>query len=88
MSKVIITVLGKDSVGIIAKVCTHLAAERINVLDINQTIVQDYFHMIVDISAAEESLEELTDAMQKLGEELGLRIHVQREEIFEAMHRI
>ena len=53
MNKVIITVLGKDSVGIIAKVCTHLAAERINVLDINQTIVQDYFHMmmIVDISA-------------------------------------
>ena len=90
MNKVIITVLGKDSVGIIAKVCTHLAAERINVLDINQTIVQDYFHMmmIVDISAAEESLAELTDAMQKLGEEVGLRIHVQREEIFEAMHRI
>jgi len=90
MNKVIITVLGKDSVGIIAKVCTHLAAERINVLDINQTIVQDYFHMmmIVDISAAAESLEELTDAMQKLGEEVGLRIHVQREEIFEAMHRI
>ena len=47
MNKVIITVLGKDSVGIIAKVCTHLAAERINVLDINQTIVQDYFHMMM-----------------------------------------
>jgi len=85
-----ITVLGKDMVGIIAKVCTHLAEKHINVLDINQTIVRDLFHMmmIVDISTADESLEELTAAMNRIGEEMGLRIHVQREEIFEAMHRI
>lgn len=91
MNKVIITVLGKDMVGIIAKVCTHLAEKHINVLDINQTIVRDLFHMmmmIVDISTADESLEELTAAMNRIGEEMGLRIHVQREEIFEAMHRI
>lgn len=90
MNKVIITVLGKDMVGIIAKICIHLAEKHINVLDINQTIVQDLFHMmmIVDISTADESLEELTSAMSRIGEEMGLRIHVQREEIFEAMHRI
>nr|WP_308519294.1 ACT domain-containing protein [uncultured Stomatobaculum sp.] len=90
MNKVIITVLGKDMVGIIAKVCTHLAEKHINVLDINQTIVRELFHMmmIVDISTADESLEELTAAMNRIGEEMGLRIHVQREEIFEAMHRI
>nr|WP_308508564.1 ACT domain-containing protein [uncultured Stomatobaculum sp.] len=90
MNKVIITVLGKDTVGIIAKICTHLAAEHINVLDINQTIVRDLFHMmmIVDISTADESLEDLTSEMNRIGEEMGLRIHVQREEIFAAMHRV
>ena len=90
MNKVIITVLGKDTVGIIAKICTHLAAEHINVLDINQTIVRDLFHMmmIVDISTADESLEDLTSEMNRIGEAMGLRIHVQREEIFAAMHRV
>lgn len=90
MNKVIIMVLGKNSVGVIAKVRIHLAAGHINALDISQAIVQDYFRMmmIIDISAAEESLKELMDAMQKLGEGMGLRIHMQREKIFEAAHRI
>ncbi|MGP1349888.1 MAG: ACT domain-containing protein [Stomatobaculum sp.] len=90
MGKVIITVLGKDTVGIIARVCTYLAASGINILDINQTIVQDYFHMmmIADMSRAEKSLETVMSDLDGLGEEIGVRIRVQREEIFTGMHRI
>ena len=81
--KTIITVVGKDTVGIIAKVCTYLADNKINVLDISQTIVQGYFNMmmIVDMNAAAKELE-------KLGEEIGVNIKCQREEIFQKMHRI
>ena len=90
MGKIIITVLGKDTVGIIAKVCTYLAGARINVLDINQTIVQDYFHMmmIADMSRSEKPLETVMSELDQVGEEIGVKIRVQREEIFTGMHRI
>ncbi len=90
MGKVIITVLGKDTVGIIAKVCTYLAASNINILDINQTIVQDYFNMmmIADMSGTDKKLETIMAELDRVGEEIGVKIRVQREEIFTSMHRI
>ena len=90
MGKVIITVLGKDTVGIIAKVCTYLAASNINILDINQTIVQDYFNMmmIADMSGSDKKLETVMAELDRVGEEIGVKIRVQREEIFTSMHRI
>ena len=90
MGKVIITVLGKDTVGIIAKVCTYLAGSNINILDINQTIVQDYFNMmmIADMSGPDKPLEEVMADLDRIGAEIGVNIRVQREEIFTSMHRI
>ena len=90
MGKVIITVLGKDTVGIIAKVCSYLAASNINILDINQTIVQDYFNMmmIADMSGTDKKLETVRAELDRVGEEIGVKIRVQREEIFTSMHRI
>ena len=90
MKKTIITVVGKDTVGIIAKVCTYLANNRINILDISQTIVSGYFNMmmIADTSGATKSFAAISDEMEKLGEEIGVVIKCQREEIFEKMHRI
>ena len=90
MGKIIITVLGKDTVGIIAKVCSYLAASNINILDINQTIVQDYFNMmmIADMSGADKKLETVMAELDRVGEEIGVKIRVQREEIFTSMHRI
>ena len=72
MGKVIITVLGKDTVGIIAKVCTYLAASNINILDINQTIVQDYFNMmmIADMSGTDKKLETVMAELDRVGEEI------------------
>ena len=88
--KAIITVLGTDKVGIIAKVCSYLADREINILDISQTIVSGYFNMmmITDISGATKSFAAISDEMEKLGEEIGVVIKCQREEIFEKMHRI
>ena len=90
MGKVIITVLGKDTEGIIAKVCSYLAASNINILDINQTIVQDYFNMmmIADMSGTDKKLETVRAELDRVGEEIGVKIRVQREEIFTSMHRI
>lgn len=90
MGKIIITVLGKDTVGIIAKVCTYLATEKINILDINQTIVQDYFNMmmIADMKNCEKTLENVMEDLDSIGQEIGVAIRVQREEIFTSMHRI
>lgn len=90
MNKTIITVVGKDTVGIIARVCTYLADNQINILDISQTIVQGYFNMmmIVDRSNAEKSFGDIADEMVALGEEIGVIIKCQREEIFSSMHRI
>lgn len=90
VDKTIITVVGKDTVGIIAKVCTYLAGNGVNILDISQTIVSGYFNMmmITDISGATKSFAAISDEMEKLGEEIGVVIKCQREEIFEKMHRI
>lgn len=90
MKKTIITVVGKDTVGIIAKVCTYLAENGINILDISQTIVQGYFNMmmIVDTSAAAKSHGDMADELGALGEEIGVIIKCQREDIFKKMHRI
>ncbi|HHT96988.1 MAG TPA: ACT domain-containing protein [Clostridiales bacterium] len=90
MKKTIITVVGKDSVGIISKVCTYLAENNINILDISQTIVQGYFNMmmIVDSNESSKSIEELASEFDKLGESIGVYIKVQHEDIFDRMHRI
>lgn len=90
MSKTIITVVGKDTVGIIAKVCTYLADNRINIEDISQTIVQGYFNMmmIVDINETDKKFVEIADELQLLGEKIGVVIKCQKEEIFDKMHRI
>lgn len=90
LDKAIITVVGKDTVGIIAKVCTYLSDNGVNVLDISQTIVSGYFNMmmIVDLSGAGKSFSEISEEMDGLGEQIGVAIKCQREEIFEKMHRI
>lgn len=90
MEKTIITVLGKDTVGIMAKVCTYLAENKINILDISQTIVQGYFNMmmIVDTGGMEKQFGDMADELVVLGEEIGVVIKCQKEEIFDKMHRI
>ncbi len=88
--KGIITVVGKDKVGIIARVCTFLSGEGINILDISQTIVQEYFNMmmIVDITENESNFEKVVDGLDTLGKEIGVDIRLQHQEIFDSMHRI
>ena len=90
MKKVVITVVGKDTVGIIARVCTYLADAGVNILDISQTIVSGYFNMImiVDMSASKRSFDEMQAELDKAGEDIGVSIKCQREEIFDMMHRI
>lgn len=90
MKKTIITVVGKDTVGIIARVCTYLADNRINILDISQTIVQGYFNMmmIVDTNQTEKDFGIIVKEMDQLGENIGVIIKCQKEEIFNQMHRI
>ncbi|HAX51357.1 ACT domain-containing protein [Muricomes intestini] len=90
MKKCIVTVLGKDTVGIIAKVCTYLADNKINILDISQTIIQGYFNMmmIVDVTELDKDFKVVCDEMEKLGIEIGVNIRCQREDIFEKMHRL
>ena len=88
--KTIITVVGKDTVGIIAKVCTYLSENGINVLDISQTIVSGYFNMmmIVDTNQMQKTFGDMADELAALGEEIGVVIKCQKEEIFDKMHRI
>ena len=88
--KAIVTVVGKDRVGIIAGVCNKLAEYNVNVLDISQTVMQGYFTMMmaVDVCASSLPLADLSRSMEEAGNEMGLSIRVQREDIFEAMHRI
>lgn len=88
--KTIITVVGKDTVGIIAKVCTYLANNHINVLDISQTIVQDFFNMmmIADLQEASRPFDQVAKELEQIGDEIGVNIKCQREEIFNKMHRI
>jgi len=90
MSKTIITVVGKDAVGIIAKICTYLAENLVNVEDISQTIVQGYFNMmmIVDTSGSTKPYAEMVIELEDLGDEIGVKVRCQREDIFTKMHRI
>jgi len=90
MKKVIITVVGKDTVGIIAKVCTYLAENQINILDISQTIVGGYFNMmmVTDPSRSSKDAGMIADELGEAGREMGLSIRVMGEDIFNAMHRI
>lgn len=90
MNKTIITVVGKDTVGIIAKVCTYLADNEINILDISQTIVQDFFNMmmVVDMNRTTKDFGLVVDELKTLGNEIGVVIRCQKEEIFNSMHRI
>lgn len=90
MQKSIITVVGKDAVGIIARVCTYLSENRCNILDISQTITGGYFNMmmIADLTESKRSFPEVRSDLHEIGEEIGVVIHVQSEEIFNKMHRI
>ena len=90
MKKTIITVVGKDTVGIIAKVCTYLAENNVNILDISQTIVQGFFNMmmVTDAKNSQKSIAELADGLEKLGAYIGVSIRCQHEDIFNKMHRI
>ena len=90
MKKTIISVVGQDTVGIIARVCTYLAENNINILDISQTIIDGYVNMmmITDTSRSEKKLDRISEELSKLGEEIGVMIHAQHEDIFTKMHRI
>lgn len=90
MKKTIITVVGRDTVGIIAKVCTYLADNQINILDISQTIVQGYFNMmmVVDTNQTGKDFGVMAKELEQLGEGIGVIIKCQKEEIFDQMHRI
>lgn len=90
MNRVIVTVVGKDTVGIIAAVCTYMADHGINVMDISQTIVQEYFNMmmIVDISRSDVPFDTFSGALQQIGASKGVQVKCQREDIFDSMHRI
>ena len=90
MKKRIITVVGKDSIGITAKVCVYLAENSVNILDIAQTIVGGYFNMmmVVDIQESSKSTEIIANELKEIGDEIGVQIKVQHEKIFETMNRI
>lgn len=88
--RAVVTVVGKDKTGIISKVSTFLADRNVNILDISQTIMQDYFAMImmIDLGNATEKLSEIAEECRVMGEKIGMSIHVQHEDIFNAMHRV
>lgn len=90
MNRTVITVIGKDTVGIIAAVCSYLADNNVNILDITQTTLREYFNMmmIVDINNCNVPFSELRDGLTAVGKSLGLEIKCQKEEIFNQMHRI
>ena len=90
MKKTIITVVGKDSVGIIAKVCAYLSDNKVNVLDISQTIVDGYFNMmmIADLDGTDKDFNTISNDLDKIGEEIGVVIKIQLADIFEKMHRL
>ena len=90
MKKRIITVVGKDSIGITAKVCVYLAENSVNILDIAQTIVGGYFNMmmVVDIQESSKSTEIIANELKEIGDEIVVQSKVQHEKIFETMHRI
>ena len=90
MQKVVITVLGKDKVGIMAKVCTYLADNGINILDISQTIVSGFFNMmmIADMGEKQDAFEQVRTELDELGQSIGVQVRIHREDIFDMMHRL
>ena len=90
MNRTIITVVGKDTVGIIAKVCTYMADQQINILDISQTIIQGFFNMMMIVDTSKMTIDYATmiEQITRLGEDTGVQIKCQREDIFDKMHRI
>ncbi len=88
--KAIVTVTGKDTTGIIAKVCTLLADNSVNILDISQTVMQQYFTMtmLIDLSTGKKNVTELGEELEALGKTMGLVIRTQREDIFDLMYRV
>ena len=88
--KAIITVVGHDAVGIIAKVCTYLADNNINILDISQTIVSGYFNMmmITDLTGKKKHFDEISSELDRLGKDIGVMIKIQKEEIFDLINRV
>ncbi|MBQ8852119.1 MAG: ACT domain-containing protein [Oscillibacter sp.] len=86
----IVTVVGQDKVGIIAAICALLAENNVNILDISQTILQGSFTMVmaVDVSASKSPIGDLREKLEELGKKMDISIRIQREEIFDAMHRI
>lgn len=90
MTKAIITVVGQDTVGIIAKVCSYLADNQINILDITQTIVKNYFNMmmIVDVTHTSKTFDTISTELDKVGKSIGVQVKIQLEDIFDKMHRI
>ena len=90
MKKCVITVVGKDTVGIIAKVCEYLAGTNINILDISQTIVDGYFNMmmIVDMNQSVKPFDDCAKELEQIGEEIGVKVKCQHEDIFNMMHRV
>ncbi|MBE6747090.1 MAG: ACT domain-containing protein [Ruminococcaceae bacterium] len=88
--KAIITVTGKDTTGIIANVCTSLAGNNVNILDISQTVMQEYFTMtmLVDLEKSTKSVTEISQELEDLGKTMGLVIRTQREDIFDLMYRV
>ena len=90
MNRTIITVVGKDTVGIIAKVCTYLADNQINILDISQTIIQGFFNMMMIVDTSKMNIDYVTmiEEITRIGEDTGVQIKCQREDIFDKMHRI
>ena len=88
--RAVVTVTGKDNKGIIAKVSSFLAEKKVNIEDISQTLLQDFFAMImlVDLSSATESISQLSQECAELGKQIGMSIYIQHEDIFNAMHSI
>lgn len=90
LSRAILTIIGSDRVGIIAGIANVLADLNVNILDISQSVIREYFTMImmVDVSGAQVSFDALRKALDDKGQQLGVKVEIQREEIFQAMHRI
>lgn len=88
MKKAIVTVVGKDTVGIIAKVCVYLAENQVNIMDISQTIVDGYFNMMMIVDITNVEFDKIATGLKETGEEIGVIIRCQREDIFDKMHRI
>ena len=88
MKKAIVTVVGKDTVGIIAKVCVYLADNNVNIMDISQTIVDGYFNMMMVVDVTNAEFDKIANGLREVGEGIGVIIRCQREDIFDKMHRI